>query len=159
MFSGRDVRSEDIITVLAALVDKAVVCRIAWTDDGYVMGSGGPGPDPVTELDRAIYGPSARRSKRIFDLFSSFILLLVSPLLFVFKRSNWIAYSFWVFLGKSTWVGLDGVHKQSRPSIIYAVENDDDRVRERLNLAYARKYNWFEDLKLVLNALLLQSVN
>ena len=83
VFSGRDVRSEDIITVLAALVDKAVVCRIAWTDDGYVMGSGGPGPDPVTELDRAIYGPSARRSKRIFDLFSSFILLLVFPLLFV----------------------------------------------------------------------------
>ena len=159
VFSGRDVRSEDIITVLASLVDKTVVCRIAWTDDGYVMGSGGPGPDPVTELDRAIYGPSARRSKRIFDLFSSFILLLVFPLLFVFKRSDWIAYSFWVFLGKSTWVGLDGVHKQSRPSIIYAVENDDDRVKERLNLAYARKYNWFEDLKLVLNALLLQSVN
>ena len=159
VFSGRDVRSEDIITVLASLVDKAVVCRIAWTDDGYVMGSGGPGPDPVTELDRAIYGPSARRSKRIFDLFSSFILLLIFPLLFVFKRSDWIAYSFRVFLGKATWVGLDGDHKHSRPSIIYAVENDDDRVRERLNLAYARKYNWFEDLKLVLNALLLQSVN
>ena len=159
VFSGRDVRSEDIITVLASLVDRAVVCRIAWTDDGYVMGSGGPGPDPVTELDRAIYGPSARRSKRIFDLFSSLILLLAFPLLVVFRRSDWITYSFQVFLGKSTWVGLDGIHKQSRPSIIYAVKNDDDRVRERLNLAYARKYNWLEDLKLVMNALLLQSVN
>jgi GT2 family glycosyltransferase len=159
VFSGRDVRSEDIITVLASFVDRAVVCRIAWTDDGYVMGSGGPGPDPVTELDRAIYGPSARRSKRIFDLFSSLILLLAFPLLVVFRRSVWITYSFRVFLGKSTWVGLDGIHKQSRPSIIYAVKNDDDRVRERLNLAYARKYNWLEDLKLVMNALLLQSVN
>lgn len=159
VFSGRDVRSEDIITVLASLVDKAVVCRIAWTDDGYVMGSGGPGPDPVTELDRAIYGPSARRSKRIFDLCSSLILMLVFPLLFVFRRSKWIAYAFKVFLGKATWVGLKGVHKQSRPNIVNAVENDDVRVRERLNLAYARKYNWFEDLKLVLNALLLQSVN
>jgi len=159
VFSGRDVRSEDIITVLASLVDRSVVCRIAWTDDGYVMGSGGPGPDPVTELDRAIFGPSARRSKRIFDLFSSLILLLAFPLLVVFRRSGWITYSFQVFLGKSTWVGLDGIHKQSRPSIIYAVKNDDDRVRERLNLAYARKYNWLEDLKLVMNALLLQSVN
>jgi len=159
VFSGRDVRSEDIITVLASLVDRAVVCRIAWTDDGYVMGSGGPGPDPVTELDRAIYGPSARRSKRIFDLFSSLTLLLAFPILVVFRRSDWITYSFNVFLGKSTWVGLDGIHKQSRPSIIYAVKNDDDRVRERLNLAYARKYNWLEDLKLVMNALLLQSVN
>ena len=159
VFSGRDVRSEDIITVLASLVDRAVVCRIAWTDDGYVMGSGGPGPDPVTELDRAIYGPSARRSKRIFDLFSSLTLLLAFPILVIFRRSDWITYSFNVFLGKSTWVGLDGVHKQSRPSIIYAVKNDDDRVRERLNLAYARKYNWLEDLKLVMNALLLQSVN
>ena len=159
VFSGRDVRSKDIITVLATLVDKAVVCRIAWTDDGYVMGSGGPGPDPVTELDRAIYGPSARRSKRIFDLISSLTLLLVFPLLFIFRRSEWIAYSFKVFLGKATWVGLKGVHKPSRPNIINAVENEDVRVRERLNLAYARKYNWFEDLKLVLNALLLQSVN
>ncbi|MDE0916821.1 MAG: glycosyltransferase family 2 protein [Flavobacteriales bacterium] len=159
VFSGRDVRSKDIITVLASLVGKAVVCRIAWTDDGYVMGSGGPGPDAVTELDSAIYGPSARRSKRIFDLFSSLILLLVFPFLFVFKRSEWIAYSFKVFLGKATWVGLAGADKQSRPNIINAVENDDVRVRERLNLAYARKYNWFEDLKLVLNALLLPSVN
>ena len=85
--------------------------------------------------------------------------MLFFPLLFVFRRSKWIAYAFKVFLGKATWVGLKGVHKQSRPNIVNAVENDDVRVRERLNLAYARKYNWFEDLKLVLNALLLQSVN
>jgi hypothetical protein len=159
VFSGRDVRSEDIITALASLVDRTIVCRIAWTDDGYVMGSGGPGPDPVTELDRTIYGPSARRSKRIFDLLSSFVLFLFSPVLLVTGRAVWITHSVNVFIGKSTWVGIDGTHKQSRPSVIKAVENKDDRVRERLKLAYARKYNWFEDLKLVLNALLLQSVN
>ena len=159
VFSGRDVRSEDIITALASLVNSTIVCRIAWTDDGYVMGSGGPGPDPVTELDRTIYGPSARRSKRIFDLLSSFILFVFSPILLVTGRAVWITHSVNVFFGKSTWIGLDGIHNQSRPSIIKAVENEDDRVRERLKLAYARKYNWFEDLKLVLNALLLQSVN
>jgi len=159
VFSGRDVRSDDIITALSSLVNRTIVCRIAWTDDGYVMGSGGPGPDPVTELDRTIYGPSAQRSKRIFDLFSSFIIFVFSPILLVTGRAVWITHSVNVFLGKSTWVGLDGINNQSRPSIIKAVENEDDRVRERLKLAYARKYNWFEDLKLVLNALLLQSVN
>ena len=110
----------------------------------------------MNEIDRKLGFCSSYETKIVFCLFFP---LLVFPLLFIFRRSEWIAHSFKVFLGKATWVGLNGVHKQSRPNIINAVENEDVRVRERLNLAYARKYNWFEDLKLVLNALLLQSVN
>ena len=157
VFSGRDVSATDIITTLSSLVNKTVVCRIAWTDDGSVMGAGGPGPDPVTELDRAIYGPSARRSKRILDFLSSFTLLLFSPLLILSGRSPWISRSFRVLTGKATWVGIDAPGKKSRPSVFNAVENDDDRIRERMNLAYARKYNWFEDLKLVFRALFIRS--
>ena len=157
VFSGRDVSATDIITALSSLVNKTVVCRIAWTDDGSVMGAGGPGPDPVTELDGAIYGPSARRSKRILDLLSSLTLLLFSPLLILSGRSPWISRSFRVLLGKATWVGIDAPGKESRPSVFNAVENDDDRIKERMNLAYARKYNWFEDLKLVFRALLIRS--
>ena len=157
VFSGRDVSATDIITALSSLVNKTVVCRIAWTDDGSVMGAGGPGPDPVTELDRAIYGPSARRSKRILDLLTSFTLLLLSPLLIISGRSLWISRSFRVLMGKATWVGIDAPGEESRPSVFNAVESDDDRIRERLNLAYARKYNWFEDLKLVLRALFIRS--
>ena len=157
VFSGRDVSATDIITALSSLVNKTVVCRIAWTDDGSVMGAGGPGPDPVTELDRAIYGPSARRSKRILDLLTSFTLLLLSPLLIISGRSLWISRSFRVLMGKATWVGINAPGEESRPSVFNAVESDDDRIRERLNLAYARKYNWFEDLKLVLRALFIRS--
>ncbi|HIO16646.1 MAG TPA: glycosyltransferase [Flavobacteriales bacterium] len=163
VFSGRDVRATDIITALSNLVGKTVVCRIAWTDDGSLMGAGGPGPDPVTELDRAIYGPSARRTKRLFDIMSSTILLLSTPLLIISGRSKWISRSVRVISGHATWVGFDIPPSKNvaaqRPSIIKPFDNDDDRVRERLNLAYARKYNWFEDMKLVLQALLLQSVN
>ena len=157
VFSGRDVSATDIITALSSLVNKTVVCRIAWTDDGSVMGAGGPGPDPVTELDRAIYGPSARRSKRILDLLSSLTFLLFSPLLIISGRSLWVSRSFRVLMGKATWVGIDAPGEESRPSVFNAVESDDDRIRERLNLAYARKYNWFEDLKLVLRALFIRS--
>ena len=157
VFSGRDVSATDIITALSSLVNKTVVCRIAWTDDGSVMGAGGPGPDPVTELDRAIYGPSARRSKRILDLLSSLTFLLLSPLLIISGRSLWVSRSFRVLMGKATWVGIDASGEESRPSVFNAVESDDDRIRERLNLAYARKYNWFEDLKLVLRALFIRS--
>jgi len=157
VFSGRDVSATDIITALSSLVNKTVVCRIAWTDDGSVMGAGGPGPDPVTELDRAIYGPSARRSKRILDLLSSLSFLLLSPLLIISGRSLWVSRSFRVLMGKATWVGIDSPGEESRPSVFNAVESDDDRIRERLNLAYARKYNWFEDLKLVLRALFIRS--
>ena len=162
VFSGRDVNASAIITALASLVNKTVVCRIAWTDDGSVMGAGGPGPDPVTELDRAIYGPSARRSKRIFDLVSSVLLLLSAPLLIISGRSLWLSRSLRVILGTSTWVGIEDYSSSnqksdSRPSIFNAVENSDERMRERMTLAYARKYNWFEDMKLVVLALLKKS--
>ena len=157
VFSGRDVSSKDIINVLASMVNKTVVYRIAWTDDGSVMGAGGPGPDPVTELDRAIYGPSARRSKRIFDLLTSLTLLLLSPFLILWGRSPWVSRSFRVLMGKETWIGIDFPSKEFRPSVLNAVENDNDRIRERMNLSYARKYNWFEDLKLVLRALFFPS--
>ena len=83
IFSGRDVTASDIITSLSSISGLNVVCRIAWTDDGSVMGSGGPGPDPVTELDGAIYGPSARRSKRLLDVSLSILFLALSPLLLI----------------------------------------------------------------------------
>ncbi len=151
VFSGRDVSATEIITALASLVNKTVVCRIAWTDDGSVMGAGGPGPDPVTELDGAIYGPSARRSKRIFDLLLALSFLLVIPFLLISGRTPWISRSVRVCLGKATWVGIDAPNKDVSPSVFNAVETTDERIRERMNFAYARKYNWFEDLKLVMH--------
>ena len=71
--------------------------------------------------------------------------------------------SFKVGLGFQTWVGINipGTNKGafSKPFVVLAVDSDDIRVRERLSLSYARQYHPFEDLKLVLNALLLQNEN
>ena len=162
VFSGRDVTASSIITSLAS-ISGGVICRIAWTDDGSVMGSGGPGPDPVTELDGAIYGPPARRSKRILDISLSFLLILFSPLLVLTGRWKWVGRAVSVGLGFKTWVGINipGTNKGafSKPFVVLAVDSDDIRVRERLSLSYAKQYHPFEDLKLVLNALLLQKEN
>ena len=162
VFSGRDVTASAIITSLSS-ISGGVVCRIAWTDDGSVMGSGGPGPDPVTELDGAIYGPYARRSKRILDISLSILFILLSPLLVLTGRWKWVGRAFSVGLGFKTWVGINipGTNKGafSKPFFVLAVDSDDIRVRERLSLSYARQYHPFEDLKLVLNALLLQNEN
>ena len=163
IFSGRDVNASDIITSLSLISGLKVVCRIAWTDDGSVMGSGGPGPDPVTELDGAIYGPSARRSKRLLDVSLSILFLALSPLLLISGRWRWIAHAFKVGLGFKTWVGINipGTNKGafSKPFVVLAVDSEDIRVRERLSLSYARQYHPFEDLKVVLNTLLLQNEN
>lgn len=162
IFSGRDVTASAIITSLAS-ISGSVVCRIAWTDDGSVMGSGGPGPDPVTELDGAIYGPSARRSKRLLDISLSIALIILTPILVLTGRWRWVLRSFSVGLGFKTWVGINipGTNKGafSKPFVVLAVDSDDIRVRERLSLSYARQYHPFEDLKLVLNSLLLQNEN
>ncbi|MAO46429.1 MAG: glycosyl transferase family 2 [Crocinitomicaceae bacterium] len=163
IFSGRDVTANAIISSLASISSLQIVCRIAWTDDGSVMGSGGPGPDPVTELDGAIYSPSARRSKRLLDIALSLLLIVLSPLLFISARFKWVKNAFSVLLGFKTWVGINipGINQEafSKPFVILAVDSDDIRVRERLSLSYARQYHPFEDLKLVLNSLLLQNEN
>jgi GT2 family glycosyltransferase len=163
VFSGRDVTAMAIISALSSLSERQLACRIAWTDDGSVMGAGGPGPDPVTELDRAMYGPSARRSKRLFDLAFSLSLLPFTPLLLISGRSRWISETFLVLFGKKTWVGINLPETKkgafSRPYVVLAVDSDDVRVRERLSLSYARHYHPFEDLKLVMNSLLLQNEN
>ena len=162
IFSGRDVTASAIITSLAS-ISGSVVSRIAWTDDGSVMGSGGQGPDPVTELDGAIYGPSARRSKRLLDISLSIALIILTPILVLTGRWRWVLRSFSVGLGFKTWVGINipGTNKGSfsKPFVVLAVDSDDIRVRERLSLSYARQYHPFEDLKLVLNSLLLQNEN
>ena len=160
IFSGRDVAASDIITSLAS-ISGSVTCRIAWTDDGSVMGAGGPGPDPLTELDGAIYGPSARRSKRLLDISLSILFIVLSPFLLFTGRLKWVFSAFKVLLGMKTWVGINipGTNKGafSKPFVVLAVDSDDIRVRERLSLSYARQYHPFEDLKLVLNSLLLQN--
>jgi len=160
IFSGRDVTASSIITSLSS-ISGSVVCRIAWTDDGSVMGAGGPGPDPLTELDGAIYGPSARRSKRLLDIGLSILLITLSPILLLTRRFKWVISAFKVLFGINTWVGINipGTNKGafSKPFVVLAVDSDDIRVRERLSLSYARQYHPFEDLKLVLNSLLLQN--
>jgi len=163
VFSGRDVSASEIISALSSLSGKILHCRIAWSDDGSLVGAGGPSPDPVTELDKAIYGASAKRSKRIFDIISSLCLIVFSPLLLIFSRFRWVLNAFKVLLGMKTWVGIDIPGTKSgafsRPYVLKAVDSNDIRVSERLSLSYARYYHWFEDLKLVLNSLLLQNEN
>ena len=162
IFSGRDVTASSIITSLSA-VSGTTLCRIAWTDDGSVMGSGGSGPDPVTELDGAIFGVAARRYKRLLDLGLSLLFIILSPLLIISGRWRWVVNAFKVGLGFKTWVGINipGTNKGafSKPFVVLAFDSDDIRVRERLSLSYARRYHPFEDLKLVLNSLLLQNEN
>ena len=78
-------------------------------------------------------------------------------------RLKWVFSAFQVLLGMKTWVGINipGTNKGafSKPFVVLAVDSDDIRVRERLSLSYARQYHPFEDLKLVLNSLLLQNEN
>ena len=163
VFSGRDVTASEIISALSSLSGKILHCRIAWSDDGSLVGAGGPSPDPVTELDRAIYGASAKRSKRLFDIISSLCLIIFSPLLLISLRFRWVLNAFHVLFGSKTWVGIDIPGTKSgaftRPYILKAFDSKDIRVSERLSLSYARYYHWFEDLKLVLNSLLLQNEN
>ena len=55
VFSGRDVRIDTIVEALPMLGNRRVKCRIAWTDVGNVMSSGGAAREPFVAFQRGLH--------------------------------------------------------------------------------------------------------
>ncbi len=92
-----------------------------------------------------------RRSKRLFDIVSSLLLILTSPLLFWFqkRKRRYFADCFSVLFGKKSWVGYSnsrrGVFRTS--DRLPHVKNPD---YERLDTSYASNYKVSTDLTILL---------
>lgn len=106
--------------------------------------------------------PSSRRAKRIFDIFSSLMLLAAFPVLaiiiphpFTLLKNTWN-----VFSGKMTWVSyhpLDpfiGSLPPQAPGVLHPAyprdETDLSRRLQHIHYVYARDYHWTTDLSVLL---------
>jgi O-antigen biosynthesis protein len=102
------------------------------------------------------------RAKRLFDLASSVLLLIASPLLYFLIASKKYLWSniLNVMTGKYTWIGYDPADPVSaslpvlRPGVFSPVYPQDEmssskRV-EYLHYVYARDYHWTTDLSLMI---------
>ena len=79
VFSGRDVTADHIVKALPELGKRGVHCRIAWTDAGDLMASGGAARPSFVDFQRGLHRPEMALAKRRFDVTSAALMLLLAP--------------------------------------------------------------------------------
>jgi hypothetical protein len=155
VFSGRDMRTDTIVEALPMLGRRRVKCRIAWTDVGDVMSSGGATRESFVAFQRGLHLPEVARTKRSFDVVFSAAVILATPGLLVAGRSVWIAMAWRVLIGRCTWVS-PGNLKSYKPHLLDAYQGMQGRGADRKAFTHAQDYHWRKDLAVVVDALISQ---
>jgi hypothetical protein len=109
--------------------------------------------------------PIARRSKRLFDLVSSILLILGSPviLLFISHRGSAFANMLRVLAKQKTWVSYNPADPMMNslpkldPGVLYPAYADghpNELIRlEHIHYVYARDYHWTTDFSILTSQL------
>lgn len=152
VFCGADVELKEIISLMAALKTTGVEYKIAPSDSDYVIGSDSILSHNDLYLDdlNTISTDTCRRNKRLFDLCTSLLLLVLSPLLFWFqhRKKSYFTHCLSVLCGGSSWVGYPGRKGVFSPADI--AQGLSPEVHERLLLRYMRRYRTSTDAAILL---------
>jgi len=165
IFCGKDVSSNEIIRGMSMAGGRSIEFKIAPPESLFIIGSSSvenPGKLYVIDIN-SIGSPVNKRNKRFIDLFTSFILLLLFPVMIFVQRKpgNFLGNLSRVIRGKRSWVGYIPGNKLTGglPSIREAVLNPLDALRHspadeatlhRLNSLYAKDYRVYTDLNIML---------
>ena len=152
IFCGKDLSLQHIIGLMAELKTSAVEYKIAPKESDYIIGSESIlSPDElyITDLN-TISTDTARRSKRLFDIGTSLLLLILTPILFWFQhhKTNYHRDCLHVLSGRLTWVGHTGRPGVFTPADI--MHNTSEEMQERLMLRYMRHYRTVTDWTILL---------
>lgn len=168
IFCSKDLPVQQIIDLMSDLSRlpgrrSQVEYKIVPTDSDYIIGSNSihSAEDLYTEDLHTIATPLNRRNKRLFDLISALLLILLSPLLFWFQnnKKNFYPHCWQVLIGRKTWVGTDT--NETRPPIFYPEDalphhptTLSPELRQRLHLRYLRNYKLSVDIQILFKNLL-----
>ncbi len=168
IFSAEDIKARDIIDQMAALQDLQVDYKIAPPKSYSIIGSNSittAGDLYIVDIN-SIGKNGNRRNKRLLDFLCALVFLfswpvtafLVNqPILFLKNTLN-------VLFGKKTWVGYINFSEKdalSLPKLRKGVLSPADAIshltlnedtKQRLNLLYARNYNVYNDLNIILKS-------
>ncbi|BDX38925.1 hypothetical protein CYCD_22800 [Tenuifilaceae bacterium CYCD] len=165
IFCTQNISMRNIVTSMLFLSSLGKEYKIAPHEGSFIIGSNSiETTGELYTLDiKAIGTQPSKRNKRLFDLLSSTIIILGTPLLFPFIKKplkNWInAYK--VFMGFKTWIGYgeknySNVLPTIKPCIFpyqpSKAKNSADNIDK--NLYYARNYNISLDIKVLLENIL-----
>ncbi len=164
IFSGEDIPSHQIISLMSAVNASRINFKIAPPESLYIIGSESieKGGDLFIMDLNAISNPKNKRKKRSLDVLLATTMLLTSPILVWFVKKKWgfIKNIFQVLSGKKSWVGYANTTELSPelPKIKPGVLNPIDRLSrvkhpldtgKKLNAVYARAYSTRNDLAII----------
>jgi GT2 family glycosyltransferase len=166
VFCARDIPSQNIIQLMLKLSSKDIDFKIAQPESISIIGSNSidTAGDFYTLDINSISKENNIRNKRIFDIFSSLIILIISPILIVFTKKSiqLVNNSLHVLFGFKTWVGyyMGGkIQTKHLPSIKQGILTPLDYVKsseisvsyiENLNMVYAKNYKILTDLQILM---------
>ncbi len=166
VFCAKDIPSNQIISIMLKLSILNIDFKIAQPDTLSIIGSNSietAGELYTIELN-SISKPTNIRNKRFFDIVTSIIILILSPLVFLFFKisSKLINNSVRVLLGCKTWVGYynkSDVNTINLPKIkdgiltpldLGSKKELTDSFIYNSNLVYAKNYTFWNDLNILL---------
>lgn len=163
VFCSKDIPIQEIINLMTCLGNmpgryRQVEYKIAPNDSSFIIGSNSihRTEDLYTEELRTIADPLNRRNKRLFDIGTAMLLIILFPILLPFQRHkrSYFAHCWQVFIGKKSWVGV--CHANTRNGI-FAPEDAlprrnaplNSELKQRLHLRYLRNYKLTTDLQIL----------
>ncbi len=164
VFCAADLSAERIFKAMGDLQASEVEIKIAPSESQFIIGSNSIHSQGswYTQDFNAINKAENKRAKRMFDLLSALVFLLLSPFAMWFsaKPIEFIKACLQVIFGLKTWVAY-GPLKESQhlPELKPGVLNlalslkeslRNDRRVAQLNQLYAKDYHWQSDLHFIL---------
>ncbi len=152
VFCGADIELPSIIDLMSHLKTTGVEYRIAPAQGDFIIGTGGILSPDALYLDNldTISTDTCRRRKRLFDIGTSVLLLVASPLLFWFqkRKSAYFPHCLQVLTGRLTWVGYTGRLGVFSPHDLLSETTAD--TQRRLLLRYMCHYKTTTDSAILL---------
>jgi len=167
IFCADNLRSADIIRAMLELTPLDVDYKIAPPESLSIIGSNSihTAGDLYVVNVNAISKSFNRRKKRLFDIGTAFLFLLLSPFIMWFfsSKKQFFSNSWQVLTGKCSWIGYiaeTGSFEQL-PELRKGVLHPDDLFAEivldqeksaRLNMLYAKDYRILTDAEILFKA-------
>ena len=167
VFCSKNISHQTIIDKMADWQQMDVDYKIAPEDSLSIIGSNSihTRGDLYTVNINAVDKTANRRNKRLMDVFVALILLLLSPVLVFFEHrpGGFLNNIIQVLFGRKTWVGFcetdqtDFQLPKIKTGVLcpldgMKIKQQDKETIHQLNLLYARDYNAWKDLNIVLFA-------
>ena len=164
IFSSEDIPSQEIIRIMLELNNLNIDYKIAPPESLSIIGSNSistAGDMYVVHIN-SILKENNQHNKRIFDLISAVVLLLLSPFMAWRTHSIAVFYKniFAVLSGTKSWVGYSSGQNSHLPPIkagilspacIFA-KTITQKKKDELNIVYAKDYRVANDLEIVFKA-------